>query len=150
MIKKQIDADLKEAMLGGDKRLVSVLRTLKGVILDAEIAKNAREVGLPEDDVITLLQKESKKRGEAALLYEQNNDSERAQNERYEQTVLAEYLPKALDDNEIAAIIDDVMKTIDTPTMQQMGQIIGAVKAKAGAAADGAVVARLVKERLEK
>lgn len=148
MIKQSIEQDLKAAMLAGDKRLVTVLRTVKGVILDAEIAKGVRETGLPEDEVVALLQKESKKRGEAAALYESGNDAERAANERYEQEVLSNYLPAQLSEAEVAQIVDDVLSELGDVDMQQMGRVIGAVKAKAGPAADGALIAKIVKERL--
>lgn len=141
---------MKTAMLAGDKRLVSVLRTLKGVMLDAEISKSARESGLPEDEVIGLLQREYKKRGDAALIYEGANDAERTANERYEQEVLAKYLPAQLGEDEITQIIDTVLPQLGEIDIQQMGKVIGAVKAKTGPAGDGAMIAKLVKERLSK
>jgi uncharacterized protein len=150
MIKQEIEDDLKKAMLAGDKRLVTVLRTIKGAILDVEIAKNCRDTGLPDEEVVALLQKESKKRGEAAVLYSSGNDAERAASERYEQDVLAKYLPKQLEEAEISKIIDTVISEVGEADIQQMGKIIGAVKAKTGPSADGAVIARLVKERLTK
>lgn len=150
MIKQTIEEDLKRAMLGGDKQLVSVLRTIKGVILDAEIAGGSRETGLPNDQVITLLQKESKKRGEAATLYDGAGDAARAANERYEQGVLAKYLPEQLGEDEIAQIVDGVLAEIGDVDMREMGKVIGAVKAKTGPNADGGVIAKIVKERLSK
>lgn len=150
MIKQTIEEDLKRAMLGGDKQLVSVLRTIKGAILDAEIANGSREDGLPNDQVITLLQKESKKRGEAATLYDGAGDSERADAERYEQGVLAKYLPEQLTEEKIAEIVDGVLADMGDVDVREMGKVIGAVKAKTGPSADGGVIARIVKERLSK
>ena len=150
MIKQTIEEDLKRAMLGGDKRLVSVLRTIKGAILDAEIASGARENGLPNDQVIVLLQKESKKRGEAATLYAGAGDFERAANERYEQEVLAKYLPAQLDEAAISVVVDSVLAEMGEVDMREMGKVIGAVKAKTGPSADGSVIAKIVKERLTK
>lgn len=149
MIKQAIEVDLKKAMLAGDKRRVSVLRTVKSVILDVEIKDGVREAGLDNDKVIAVLQKEAKKRGEAAELYSTANDSERAEQELYEQAVINEYLPEAMASDDVAAIVDEVIASFDAPTPQMMGQIIGAVKAKTGAAADGAVIAGLVKARLQ-
>ena len=61
-IKEQISNDIKTAMLAGEKERVTTLRGIKSAILYAEVAKGARDTGLPEDEVVALLQKESKKR----------------------------------------------------------------------------------------
>lgn len=147
-IKQIIDQDLKAALLGGDKVLATTLRGLKAAILNAEVAKNARESGLPEEEIVNLLQKESKKRQESADLFGQGGNSEKQAAELTEKEVIAKYLPAQLSDEEIGAIIDEVITSTGASNIQAMGQVIGAVKARAGAAADGAVIARLVKERL--
>lgn len=148
MIKQTIDTDIKSAMLSGDKNLVSVLRTIKSAILDVEVNSGKREEGLDEDTVISLLQKESKKRSEAAELYTKAGDEERASKELYEVEVLKKYLPEMLSDEEIAKTVDEVIASTPEASMQKMGQIIGQVKAKTGTRADGAVIARIVKEKL--
>lgn len=135
-------------MLAGEKELVTVLRTIKSVILDAEIAANKRDTGLEEPAVIALLQKESKKRAEAAGLYDQGGDAERAANERSQKAIIDTYLPAMLDEAAVGAIVDEVMQAMGPVTPADMGKIIGAAKAKTGPAGDGALIARLVKERL--
>ena len=148
MIKQQIDQDLKTAMLAGDKPLVSVLRGLKSAILYVEVAESKRDTGLSEEAIIALLQKESKKRQEAADMYEQGGNQERKAGELYEKDVIARYLPAAMDEDAINTIIDTVISEQGPVTAQTMGQTIGAVKAQAGGSAEGAVIARLVKARL--
>lgn len=148
MIKQAIDTDIKQAMLAGDKQLVSALRTIKSVILDAEIKEGVRDTGLEDQKVIALLQKEAKKRGETAELYKNAGDESRAKQELYEKGVLGKYLPEQLDEAVIIKMVDDAIDQIGDQGPQAMGQIIGIVKAKGGAAVDGAVVARIVKERL--
>ncbi len=150
MIKQTIESDIKNAMLAGDKQLVSTLRTIKSVILDAEIREGARDKGLPEEVVVALLQKEAKKRSEASELYANANDQERADKELYEKDVLQKYLPEQLDETAITGVVNEVLASMDNPNIQMMGQVIGAVKARTGASADGAVIARIVKERLAK
>lgn len=146
MIKQSIENDIKTAMLSGDKELVSVLRTIKSVLLDAEVNQNLRATGLSDEAVITLLQKEFKKRGEAAQVYDGAGDQERAGKERAEQTVIQKYLPAMMSEEEIAAIMNGVIGGMSDISIQNMGQIIGAVKAKTGNLADGSVIARLVKD----
>lgn len=149
MIKQTIDQDIKSAMLSGDKRLAEALKMLKSVILYAEVAAGKRETGLPEQEVVALLQKELKKRGEAAQMYEQGGNAEQAANERYEETVIQKYLPRQLDEAAVNRLIDQAMAEYDgEPGNQAMGKLIAAVKEKSRGAADGALVARLVRARL--
>ena len=149
MIKQTIDQDIKSAMLAGDKPLVSALKTLKSVILYAEVAAGKREEGLDDQTVVALLQKELKKRAEAAQLYEQGGNLEQAANEHFEETVIQKYLPAQLDETAVNRLIDEAIDELGIDLNNQaMGQLIGAVKQKSGGAADGALVARLVKARL--
>ncbi len=147
-IKQQLDTDLKSAMLAGDKTLVTTLRGLKAAILNAEVAEGARETGLANDKVIAILQKEAKKRQESAEMYVRGGRQEKADAELAEKSVIERYLPAQLSEEEISEIINETIAATGASGMQAMGQVIGAVKAKAGASADGAVIARLVKERL--
>jgi uncharacterized protein len=148
-VKEQIDQDLKQAMLAGDKTLVMTLRGLKGAILNVEVADGLRETGLPDERVIDLLVKEAKKRKESADLYRQGGSEEKASAELQEKVVIEKYLPAQMDEKEISTIVDQVIQDQGAHGMQMMGQVIGAVKQKTGASADGAVVARIVKEKLQ-
>lgn len=147
-MKQQLDQDVKRAMLAGDKTLTMTLRGLKSVILYAEVAKGSREEGLADADIIDLFAKEAKKRQESADMYRQGGNEERASAELVEKQVIEQYLPKQLTDDEIGTLIDGVINETGAAGPQVMGQVIGAVKAKAGASADGARIASLVKERL--
>lgn len=149
MIKQQIEADIKKAMLSGDKELTSTLRTVKSVILDAEISAGSRENGLTDEVLVGLLQKESKKRIDAAKMYTDVNENDRADKELKESQIISKYLPEMMSEDDIAEIVDSVIAGIGGAlSMQQMGQVIGAVKAKAGSSADGSVIAKIVKERI--
>ena len=147
-LKQQIEDDLKTAMLAGDKTLVTTLRGLKSAILNIEVAKGARETGLPDSEITDILAKEAKKRQESADMYVQGASQERADAELQEKTVIEKYLPKQLDETEVKTVIEEVISGMGEVSTAQMGQIIGAVKSKTGASADGALIARLVKERL--
>lgn len=147
-IKEQLEKDIKTAMLAGEKTLVTTLRGLKSVILYAEVASGDREAGLPEEQVISLLQKEAKKRQESADLYRTGNNIEKAEHEEAEKKVIDQYLPQQLSEEDVRSLVEEEATKMGTPTLQQMGQLIGAVKQASGGAADGALIARLVKERL--
>lgn len=147
-IKEQIEADLKTAMLGGDKVLTTTLRGLKSAILDVEIAQNKRDVGLTDEEVTNILVKESKKRQESAELFAQGGNAEKSAEEAAEKVVIAKYLPTQISEEDIAKLVDEAIAATGAAGMQDMGKVIGMVKQKAGASADGSIVARLVKERL--
>lgn len=147
-IKEQIEIDLKTAMLAGDKPVVTVLRGLKGAILNVEIAKNAREQGLPEEEVLAILTKQAKQRQESADMYVQGNSPERATAELAEKVIIEKYLPQQMGDDELTAIIEKVIASTGANGPQAMGQVIGAVKAQTAGTADGGRIAALVKEKL--
>lgn len=147
-ISEDIDKDLKQAMLAGDKTLTTTLRGLKSVILYEEVAKGLRDEGLGDEAVVALLSKEAKKRQESADLYMQGGNQEKADAELAEKVVIEKYLPAQMSDQELVVMIDEAIKATGASSMQQMGQVIGIVKSKAGATADGAKIARIVKEKL--
>ena len=143
-----LNDDLKQAMLARDERTVSVLRMLKSTLLYAKVAAGNREEPLPDAAVIDLLAKEAKKRQESADLYTRGGNSEKAQQELAEKAVIERYLPEQLSEDDLVKIIREVVQEQSATDMTKMGQVIGTVKAKTGASADGAVIARLVKEQL--
>ncbi len=149
MLEQRIEQDLKTALLAGDKQTVSTLRGLKSAILYAKVAAGKRDSGLADDEIITILSKEAKKRQESADLYKQGNRPEREAAELSEKKLIEQYLPAQLSEAEIVAIVDAVMAETGASGLPAMGQVIGQVKARSGATADGALIARLVKERLE-
>lgn len=146
---EKIDKDLKQAMLDGDKELVSILRGLKSAILYEEVAQNKREEGLDDPATVSILQKEAKKRQESAEMYASGGDEERAAKERAEFEVIQNYLPKMLSEDEVASLIDEVLKENPAADKSKMGLIISEVKNRSEGRADGATTARLVKERLQ-
>jgi uncharacterized protein YqeY len=147
-LKQQIDSDLKHALLAGDKPKVTALRGLKAVILDAEVATGAREAGLDDATIESLIQKEVKKRRESADIYRANGREELAEIEEAEAEQFTGYLPKQLDESELTEIITGVIAETGAESAKDMGKVIGAVRGKVGNSADGALIARIVKQKL--
>lgn len=145
---EQIQNDMKAALLGGNRFEGDVLRNLKAAILNEEVAQGKRETGLDDEEVEKIIFREVKKRNESIRLYEENGRPELAEDEKKEIAVLSIYLPKQLSEDEIRDIAKLVIEEMDNVGPSVMGQVIGGVKAKAGNAADGATVARVVKELL--
>ncbi|RKW01308.1 MAG: GatB/YqeY [Candidatus Saccharimonas sp.] len=144
MLKEQINADLKTAMLARNAFETTVLRGLKASILDEEVKLSKREEGLNDAEIETLVAREVKKRKEAANLL----DAERAENELKEAEILSKYLPEMASEEEIRAAVKDEISTMGEVSIKQMGTIIGKMNAKFGNSADGAVLAKIVKEEL--
>lgn len=143
-----LQADLKQAMLARDERRVGVLRMLKSSILYAKVADGSRDQAMDDDIVITLLAKEAKKRQESADLFRRGGNDTKADDELAEKAIIEHYLPEQLDEAAISQLVDAAIAALDATSPAQMGQVIGAVKARAGASADGGVIARLAKARL--
>jgi len=148
-MQEQIESDLKAALLAGDKSKVETLRGLKSAILNEAIAQGTKDSGLSEEQMQKVLARESKKRAEAADLYKKGGNNERAEAELAEKALIDGYLPEQVDESQITAAVDEEISKIEAPSISDMGKIIGAVKVKLGAAADGATIARIVKEKLD-
>jgi uncharacterized protein YqeY len=147
-LKQRIQDDLKAALLGGDRFVGETLRGLKAAILNEEVALGKRDEGLDDTEIEKIVAKEVKKRNESATLYEQNGRAESAADERREAEIMSAYLPKQLSEDEVKAVIEAAVKQLGANGMSDMGKVIGVVKAKVGNTADGALIAKLVKEQL--
>ncbi len=149
-LKDKLQADLKTAMIARDALTTDVLKGIKTAVLYAEVAANKREAGLNDEEVLGVIKKESKKRQESADLYTKGERPELAAKELAEKKILDAYLPAQLDEATVNGKIDAAMAELglSTPAKQDMGKIIGAVKAKAGAEVDGGMLARLVSVRI--
>lgn len=147
-LKARIDQDVKAAMLGGDKFKAEVLRGLKASILNEEVATGKREEGLDDATIEQVVAREVKKRNESRMLYEQNGRPELAENEQNEANVLSLYLPQQLTEDELQAIVATAIAELGASGPADMGRVIGAVKAKVGNTASGALVASIVKKSL--
>lgn len=147
-LEERIEQDIKAALLAGDKSKATVLRGLKATLLNVKVAEGKRDTGLEDDAVMAVLAKEAKKRQESADLYRQAGDQARTDQELAEKAIIEDYLPAQLGEEELIVIIDAAIAQAGASGPQAMGQIIGKVKAQAGPTADGATIAKLVKEKL--
>ena len=148
-LKERINADLKSAMLSRDAVKTQTLQGLKAAILNEEVAKKVRDTGLEESEVEQIIVREVKKRDEAAGLFEQGGNQESAAKERVEKELLSVYLPEQMDEATLQKVVEAVIAELQPEGSKDMGRVIGAVKAQVGNAADGAVVAKLVKNSLQ-
>ncbi len=149
-LKDQINADLKQAMLAGDKSLVLILRSLKSAMLYKEVESGNRDTGLSDQDIVAVLKKEKKSRQDSLDLYNQAGEVERANVEKYQIDVIDRYVPQAPSDEDTQQLVLDAIESLglSSVTMKDMGAIMQVVKEK-NEAVEGSVVSRIIKERSE-
>lgn len=144
----KLQDDIKAALLGGDRFAGDTLRNLKAAILNEEVAQGKRDIGLSDEEIEKVIAKEVKKRRESITVYEANGRPELAETEKLEASILSRYLPEQLSEEELRKIVATTIAGMGAVDTKVMGQVIGAVKQQVGNKADGALLARIVKESL--
>ncbi|QCB49236.1 GatB/YqeY domain-containing protein [Rhodococcus sp. PAMC28707] len=151
-LKSQLRTDLTTSMKARDKLRTATIRMLLAAIQTEEVSgKQAHD--LTDDQVIKILAKESKKRGESAEIYTQNGRGELAATEHAEAQIIDEYLPTPLTDAELADIADTALAQVaeqlgERPGVRQMGQVMKVATELAKGKADGTRISKAVKDRL--
>jgi uncharacterized protein YqeY len=152
-LKARLRADLTTAMKARDTLTTGVIRMALAAVGTEEVAgSEARE--LSDDEVLRVLNREVRKRKEAAEAFQGAGRVEQAAGELAEADVLTAYLPRQLDDAELAEIVDKAFATVteqlgSAPGQRQMGQVMKAANAEVAGRAEGSKVAALVKARLQ-
>lgn len=142
---KQIEIDLTSAMKAKDQTAVDTLRGLKTRIQNEKIAKGKE---LSEDDISALIKSEVKRRKEAVQSYTTGGRQELADKELGEAAILEKYLPAQMSEADLAALVGKFLAA-NNFTAKEFGAAMGKLKAQAGNTADGAVLAKLLKEKLK-
>ena len=148
-MKDQLRSDLTDSMKARDQLRSSTLRMVLTAISTAEVAgKEAKELG--DDEVLTILGSEVKKRREAAEAFTQGNRPELAEKEMAEAEILSTYLPAQMSTDEIAAVVAAAIEQTGAAGegMKAMGKVMGIVSAQTKGKADGGAVAAEVKRQL--
>ncbi|SFR15900.1 hypothetical protein SAMN04488564_104260 [Lentzea waywayandensis] len=151
-LKTRLKNDLTVAMKARETVTAGALRMALTAVTNEEVSgKQARE--LSDDEVVKVLAREAKKRKEAAEAFDGAGRAEKADLERQELAVLEIYLPKQLDDAELASIVDKAFDAVavqlgEAPGQKQMGQVMKAVNAEVAGRAEGGRVAAAVKAKL--
>jgi uncharacterized protein YqeY len=147
-VQGKIERDLKAAMLAGDKDKVEVLRGLKTALQYEAVSVGSQDRSLSEETAQKVLAKESKKRQDTAEIYKNAGEQQRAETELAEKKIIDTFLPEQLSDEEIKKAVDEEIAKLGASSTADMGKVIGAVRQRLGAAANGSTIARLVKESL--
>jgi uncharacterized protein len=137
---EQVQADVKTAMKAGERERVHALR-----LIASELQKAAKEGG---DDEVAVLQRERKRRLEAAEAYREGGRAEAAAAEDREAEMIESYLPEQISDEELGAIVGDAVAESGASSPQEMGKVMSLVMPKVKGRADGKRVSAAVKEKL--
>jgi uncharacterized protein YqeY len=135
-----ISSNIKEAMKNKDAEKLLTLRMLNAEILNFAVANNKRDQGLDDQEVITIVSREIKKRKDAIASYEQGGREELAEKERKEISILQTFMPEQIGEDEIKKMVQEIIASGVTDFGKIMGMAMGKLKGKA----DGNDVKRVI------
>ncbi|GAB4352741.1 MAG: CBU_1594 family Dot/Icm type IV secretion system effector [Gammaproteobacteria bacterium] len=144
-LKSTIQADMKAALKGGDKRRLGAIRLLLAAIKQREIDERTE---LDDTQVLAVIDKMVKQRRDSIKQYQEAGRQELAEQEQYEIGVLENYLPAALTPEEIEAMIESAIEECGAESMRDMGKVMGILKPRMQGRADMGAVSGKVKARL--
>jgi uncharacterized protein len=139
-ILEKVQEDVRTAMKAGERERAAALR----MVVDA-LQQDAK---LGDGDEVAVLQRERKKRLEAADAFRDGGRGEQADTEQSEATLIEAYLPEQLSDEELGELVSAAIAETGATEQSQMGQVMSAVMPKVGGRADGKRVSQVVRERL--
>ncbi|HEY6032545.1 MAG TPA: GatB/YqeY domain-containing protein [Gaiellaceae bacterium] len=142
---EELEDDLKEAMRERDGDRRDVLRLILNALRNAE--KDLQRP-LTEEEELQVLQRERKKRLEAAEAYRSAGREEQADDEEYELEVLEDYMPEPLSEDEIERIVDDAIAENGATSLADLGRVMADVMPQIAGRADGSTVSQIVREKL--
>ncbi|MEN8762093.1 MAG: GatB/YqeY domain-containing protein [Thiogranum sp.] len=144
-LKEQLQQDMKDALRGGDKRSLGVIRLILAAIKQREVDER---IELDDTQVTIVLDKMAKQRRDSLEQYEKAGRDDLAEQETFELKMLKSYLPEQLGDAEITSLIDAAIQATGASSMKDMGKVMGQLKSKLQGRADMGAVSGRIKDRL--
>ena len=145
-LKQTLTDTIIVSMKARDIERVKVLRNVQAVIKQIEID---RQTELNDAEVLEILQKQLKQRHESLTIFTENGRDDLANKEQFEIDIINEYMPKQMDDAELAALVNAEIKEQGATSMRDMGSVMGVLKNKTAGRADPALISKLVKDALQ-
>ena len=146
-LREQITADMKEAMRARDTARLEVVRLLRAAIQRREVDE---QIELADEEVLSVIQKMIKQGRDSIQQFEKGHRQDLVEKERAMLAVLEPYLPDALSDEDLAALISEALAHTNAESMRDMGQVMGWLKPKLQGRADMAAVSAAVREQLNR
>jgi uncharacterized protein len=142
---ERLEDELKQAMAARDADRRDTLRLILASLRSAE--KELRRP-LHDDEELQVLQRERKRRTEAAEAFRAGDREEQAEDEERELAVLEEFMPEPLTEDELEEIVDDAIAEVGATSMRDIGRVMADVMPQVAGRADGSAVSQLVREKL--
>ena len=142
---KRMEQEVKDAMLARDNERRDALRLILASLRSAE---KELQRPLSDEEELQVLQRERKRRNEAAEPFRAGGREQQAEAEERELSVLEEYMPEPLSEDELEEIVDDAITENGATSMRDFGRVMADVMPQVSGRADGSVVSQLVKEKL--
>jgi len=144
-LQNRIHDEMKAAMRAKDKPRLGIIRLIQSEFKRIEVDER---IDLDEARVLAVLDKMVKQRRDSAKQYEDADRQELADQEHFEITIITEFLPQALTEEEIVTLIDDAVTATSASGMQDMGKVMGILKPQLQGRADMGAVSKLIKAKL--
>ena len=145
-LKQTLSHSIKTSMKARELERVKVLRNVQSVVKQIEID---RQTELDDAQVLEVLQKQLKQRHESLTIFTENGRDDLANKEQFEIDIINEFMPKQMDDAELAALVNAEIKEQGATSMRDMGSVMGVLKNKTAGRADPALISKLVKDALQ-
>ena len=145
-LKQQLADTIITSMKARELERVKVMRNVQSVIKQIEID---RRVELDDAGVLEILQKQLKQRQESLAIFTENDRNDLATKEQFEIDIINEFMPKQMDDAELATLVNAEISAQGATSMRNMGSVMGVLKTKTAGRADPAIISKLVKEALQ-
>jgi uncharacterized protein len=141
----EIEDELRQAMRARDAERTGALRLTLAALRSSE-----KELGRPlkEDEELQVLQRERKRRAEAAEAFRAGGREEQAAQEEREREVIEEFMPEPLGEDELERIVDDAIAETGATSLRDLGRVMADVMPQVSGRADGSTVSQLVREKL--
>jgi uncharacterized protein YqeY len=147
MLFDQISQDIVAAMKAKDKVRLMALRNIKKLFIEAKTAPGANDE-LSDDAALKILAKLSKQGRDTAQLYVSQNRPDLAEEEMGQVLVVEEYLPKPLTEEELKAVLTEIIAEVGATSPKEMGKVMGVASKRLAGKADGKVISEMVKTLL--
>jgi uncharacterized protein len=145
-LRERIDADIKTAMKSKEKVRLETVRSIKKVLLEKEVS--ARPATLTESQELEVLVQIAKQRRDSIEQYHKAGRDDLADQEAAELAIIEEYLPAQMSDEEVSAILDEIIVSVGATSAKEMGKVMGAAMQQLKGKADGKKIQDLVKAKL--
>jgi len=150
MLRQKLNEALKQAAKSGDKRALSTVRLILAALKDRDIAARGRgnPDGITDDEILDMLQKMMKQRRESIELYRRGQRDDLVKQEEEEIVVIERFLPRAMDEDDTASAVEEIMRELDANSIKDMGRVMATLKERYAGRMDFSRASGLVKAKL--